>query len=77
MKSKMISEVLKRIPLETRFKVLNEIAFIDLLSELGYRDGYWKDEEDEKLQKLCNLAEKIAKEQMKEIEEWEKDGKPK
>jgi len=54
-----ISEIAKDIPLETRILVANEMAFINLITELGYReDRAWTDDEDELLDKLCDLAKK-------------------
>ena len=65
-----IAKILKDIPLKTRLKVLNEMAFIDLISELGYReDKMWTDEEDELLSKLCKLAMKHTENILEEIEE--------
>lgn len=72
--NKTINKILKETSLETRLKVLNQMAFISLLSELGYRKNEkWKDSEDDLLQKLCSFANKHTKEQLKEIEQWEKD----
>lgn len=69
----IISEWLKEnpTPLDIRLNVLNQIAFIDLITELGYRkNGYWTPEEDEIFNKLCTLANKHTKDIIKEIEEW-------
>jgi hypothetical protein len=66
----MIKEYVKNNPisLETRIKVSNQIAFINLIHELGYREeGYWKPEEDELLSKLINLADNHAKDILEEI----------
>ena len=76
MRSKTVDRLLKETPLKVRIRVANQMAFINLLSELGYRDGYWTPDEDEKLQKLCELAEKLTDEHLKDIKEWENDGKP-
>lgn len=59
------------IPLETKLNVSNELAFINLLSELGYRDGYWTPEEDHILSKLTILARKHTKMIMEEIQSHE------
>ena len=54
------------------------MAFITLLSEVGFRENkVWSDEEDELLTKLCDLALKHTKHQLEQIKEWEKDGRPK
>jgi hypothetical protein len=63
-----IRKLLEDIPLKTRLKVLNEMAFIDLISELGYReDKMWSDEEDELLSKLCKCALKHTENILEEI----------
>jgi hypothetical protein len=73
-----IDKILKETPLETRLKVLSEMDFITLITELGYREEkFWTPEEDELLGKLCKLAKKHTDSILKEIEEWKKDGSPK
>lgn len=73
----MLGELHKEIPLETRLRVLNQMAFISLLTELGYREEkMWTSDEDERFDKLMNIANKHTEDIMKEISEWEKDGKP-
>jgi hypothetical protein len=75
--SKSFKKLLKEIPLKTRLKVSNEMAFINLIVELGYReDKMWTDDENELLAKLCGLAKEHTDSVLKEIEEWKKDGKP-
>ena len=69
MKSKVIERMLKKIPLEIKIQVACEMAFINLLSELGYREGAWTDEEDEKMIKLYFLADKLTNEIMESIKE--------
>ncbi len=69
--------ILRKTPLETRLYVSNEMAFITLLSELGFRENKsWASDEDEVLQKLCDFAKKHTKHQLEQISSWEKDGKP-
>lgn len=75
--SEILDDILGKIPLKTRLKVLNEMMLMDFLSELGIRDGVWTTEEEEMLTKLFNFAKKITKFQLSEIEDWELDGKPK
>lgn len=69
MKNPKIEEILKNIPLEAKIKVSLEMAFINLISELGYReDKMWTEEEQPILNKLLDLANKSAKDIMNEIE---------
>jgi|AntAceMinimDraft_10_1070366.scaffolds.fasta_scaffold04588_2 hypothetical protein len=78
MENNFLSKAMKKIPLKTRLKVSTEMAFMDLIVELGYReDKGWTDEEDEKLQKLCDLASTLADHHIEEMNQWVKDGKPK
>ena len=75
--SKAFEKIVKEIPLKTRIKVANEMAFINLIVELGYReDKMWTDDENELLSRLCGLAKEHTDSILKDIEEWEKDGKP-
>lgn len=77
MKSPIIEEILKKISLETRLRVSTEMAMIDLLTEMGYRENRaWTEEEDEKLHILVQAAERLTKWHLKEIKQWEEDGKP-
>ena len=70
MKSNILDRVLKRMKLTTKLKVLNEMAFIDLLTTLGYRENKgWTPEEDEILQKLMDAAKKHTEHQIEEIKE--------
>lgn len=75
--SKAFEKIVKEIPLKTRIKVANEMAFINLIVELGYReDKMWSDDENELLSRLCGLAKEHTDSILKDIEEWEKYGKP-
>jgi hypothetical protein len=76
MRSKSVERLLKEIPLETRIRVSNQMAFINLLSELGYRKGYWRPDEDETFKTLCKLADELTQYHLDEIKQWEEDGKP-
>ena len=77
MKSKILEELSRTCPLEIRLRVTTEMAFISLLTELGYReDKMWTEEEDEILTKLCLFSKKVTQWHLKEIEQWEKDGRP-
>ncbi len=74
-----IKQALASIPIYNRLKVVNEMAFIDLIWELGYREGMWTNSEADNaiLIKISELAEKHAKHIMEEYAKWERDGKPK
>lgn len=77
MKIKGLEKILKSIPLSTRLNIVNEMMFIDLLTELGYReDTMWTILEDETLDKLCKLAKQLTKLQIREMEQWKLDGCP-
>ena len=77
MEENIISKLAAKASLTTRLNVANQIKFIDLLTELGYReDKMWSKEEDELLNKLCNSANKYTLEILNTIKEWEDDGKP-
>jgi len=77
MKNSLISKLLKETSLQIRLEVDNEFAFINLITELGFReDKMWEECEDPMLCKLMNLAHELAKRQIKTIKRWEKDGKP-
>lgn len=70
MKSETLERISKKTKLSIKLKVLNEMAFIDLLSVLGYREEKaWTPEEDEILLKLINHAKKHTDRQLKEIKE--------
>jgi hypothetical protein len=65
-----IKELASKVPLYVKLKVINEMAFISLLTELGYReDKSWGDDENERLSKLMKLAEQTTDEQFDTIRE--------
>jgi hypothetical protein len=77
MKSKIVEDILKRTPLKTRIKVDMQAAFINLITELGYRESKsWTEDEEPILQKLTEIANKTTDYIMESIDKWEKDGKP-
>lgn len=77
MMSKVLEKIRKETPLKTRLKVSTEMAFISLISELGYRENkMWTDDENDTLNKLCDLAMDLVNDHIKEFEQWQKDGKP-
>tara|TARA_Y100000389_G_scaffold93943_1_gene90564 strand:+ start:1552 stop:1791 length:240 start_codon:yes stop_codon:yes gene_type:complete len=66
----LISEIAKSIPLKNRIRVSNEMAFINLITELGYRENkMWTDDENELLSNLCVLAQKHTDIILKDIED--------
>lgn len=72
-----INEIMGKISLKTRFSVSIEMEFITLLTDLGYREEkMWTDDEDDKLQTICDSSKKLAEHLIKEMEKWENDGKP-
>jgi len=68
-KNSILDRLRDRTKLETHFKVSNEMAFINLITELGYREEkMWTDEEDEILQKLCDLAQDHTDNLLRQVE---------
>lgn len=75
--SELFNKLLKETSLESRLKVSNETAFINLLTELGFReDKYWSDEENHILEKLCKLAKEHTDNQLETIKSCKNDGEP-
>ena len=71
------TKLLKETPLDIRLDVINDMYFIDLITELGYREEKaWTEEENEVLYKICKAARKHTLRILQTIQEWEKDGKP-
>lgn len=71
------TKLLKETPLDIRLDVINDMCFIDLITELGYREEKaWTEEENEVLHKICKAARKHTLRILQTIQEWEKDGKP-
>jgi len=77
MRSALLDKILKETPLDTRLKVSNQAAFINLITELGFRENKSWDEEDEKdnalLLKLTKLANEHTDNQVKTLRNWEDD----
>lgn len=64
--------------LETKLKVSNDMAFISLLTELGYRpDKMWGPDEEETYKKLMKASQKHTDYQLGLIKESEPAEKPK
>ena len=78
MMSKIINDLIKKIPLRTRLQVLNEMVIMSFLIDIGYiPDGGWDDEKEERYStELRGLTEKLTKAQIREFNEWEKNGRP-
>ncbi len=74
MRSKIVEKILRETPLSIRLKVSNEMAFIMLLTKLGYREDKMWDERDEKemkiLHELCVFAEEHTNHQMNTIKKY-------
>jgi len=69
----LISEWLEKhpTPLDVRIRVTTQMAFINLITELGYReDKSWGPDEDETLNKLIKLANKYTRDVLEELEEY-------
>lgn len=78
MRSPIVEKILKETPLDIRLRVPTEMAMIDLLCELSFReDKGWSDEEQPMLDKICECAKKLTDYHLKEIKKWEEDGRPK
>lgn len=72
-----IKELVAQTSLETRLKVANQMAFQELLVEIGFRERKpWADDEDELLKIIWGSSKDLAKWQLEEIKQWELDGKP-
>ena len=74
-----IKKALKVIPLETRLYVTNDMSILTYLVDNGFiPKGFWTDEKEKKYGKaLHKFAKQLANYQIKEMKQWEKDGRPK
>lgn len=73
----LIDDIVKTCSLETRLNVINEMAFMTLITDLGFRDRkMWTPEEADTLHKLLKSARETTKLHIEAIREWEVDGKP-
>ena len=69
----IISDWLKEnpTPLDIRIRISTQMAFINLITELGYRENkYWTPDEDELYKKLMDLAENHTQDILQEIKEY-------
>lgn len=74
MKSEIINRIRMKTELKTKLKVSNQMSFISLITDLGYReDKMWSDEDENILHKLCNLADNHTKNQLELIEKHMND----
>jgi len=70
--SKEFDRLRGQTSLKSKLKVSNEMTFIDLLGELGYRSGFQTDEEVELFGKIAKIAKIHTERQLKTIAEWHK-----
>lgn len=69
----VLDRLRKKITLEMRLEASNTAAFIDLITDLGYRESKpWSSDEDDLLNEIVQRANKLAKQQLAEIEKWKK-----
>ena len=62
------------IPINIQIKVCIKFAFINLITELGYRENKtWSSDEDENLAKICKYAEDCTKSIEKYIKKSKKE----
>lgn len=65
---KLIEKIMNGIPLSTHLTVSIQLAMIDLLSAVGFRENkIWTDEEEPILKILSKLANNIAKDLEEEL----------
>jgi hypothetical protein len=80
MRSKIVEKILINMPLETEINVSNQMAFIALIHELGFRENKFWNENDEKDNELLNKIHKFAlehsKNQLETIEKFIDDDRP-
>lgn len=81
MKSEFFEKILKEVPLETRFKVLLEMFYINLITDLGFRkDKMWNENDKEDmdlLNKILETAKKDSESFVEEVERWQKGNQKK
>ena len=71
------TKTLKQVPLDIRLDVINDMYFMDLIHDLGYREEKgWTDEENEVLYKINKAVREHTLRILQIIQEWEQDGKP-
>lgn len=72
-------QLLKETSLKTRLSVLNHMLILSFMVDNGFiPDGYWTDEKEKKYGKMLRkITIELTSAQLKEIKDWEKDGRPK
>jgi hypothetical protein len=77
--SPIIEKLLKESSLKCRLRTTNHMLILSYLIDCGYiPDGPWSDEKDEKYgESIEGFVRELTAAQIKEFEQWEKDGKPK
>jgi len=69
MKSEIVNRIRMKIGLKTKLKISNQMAFISLITDMGYReDKMWSDEDEHILHKICKLADQHTQNQLELIE---------
>lgn len=66
-KENLVDQILNNVPLETKVKVATEMAFINLITELGYRENKAWDEGNEEDMRVLKKLTSLAKEQTKHL----------
>jgi len=76
---KIVEDILHGIPLKLRLEVSIEMWLQSHLVDIGViPNGYWSDVKERKYGKLFRKPSKtLAKWLLREIKDWEKDGRPK
>lgn len=70
-------ETVKDIPLKTRIKVRLSLAFMDIKAKGIIRSNEtWTDDKQDLLDEIFDLSDKLSTDLVKEVEQWELDGKP-
>lgn len=69
MRSESIQDMFIDIPLETKIKVSVQAMMIKLLSDVGFREGYWTEDEDPIMEKLIKCSEELTKMIIEDIDE--------
>lgn len=74
-----ILEIIHLTSLKIRLNVLNEMMLQSFLENNGYiPKGFWSDEKEKKYGTAFRKQAKLmTKYQIKEMKDWEKDGRPK
>ena len=68
LKNELIERLMNEVTVDIRIEILCQFAFINLITDMGYRENkYWTAEEDAKFKILMESAEKLSKDIMEEI----------